>query len=1623
MKHPTKSHDLSSVCPVCTHLNLPPPPRTAARERLMNTRARIGALLFGLAFLLGAAEAQAAAVCSNTPGVNDRVVCQQGDATVIDIDLTNPAIATAVANEYAVYAHHTGTGGIDVEVAGGALSATGQGGYGVFAYQRGAGGVSIVLKEGVDVTSANHGIVGLIENSANAAAITVSVTAGTVSATDATAGGAGVWAQHQGTGGIDIDLANVAVSTKGSGHGVYGRHTGAGGTGVDVDVKSGSISTVGDGAFGIGGAIIGNSGGAVSIDVTDVDVTTEGSNSHGVYGLISNAVGEALTVSVTRGSLSTAGRGAQGIFGHVAGSASTASLSIYSTAVTISTTARANGVYARQEGAGGIAFDLRGGSVTTANDSAHAVLADNRGAGGTDIDLEGVAISTTGDGSYGVFGYTGTGGGAIAIDVTGGRIVTTGDDSYGVIAADLNAASEAALSIYADGVTVTTTGYASYGIYARHAGTGSLDVDLDDAAISTAGDETYGVVGNIGNAASTAAIAIDAAGDSAIAVEGLNTAGMLGLQAGLGSVGITTGAGTAIEAPFAIGMDARATNDASAAGRIVVTPGGKVEAREAGVLAWAERSSGHTFGDGAQTADDAARTAPMIHVASSGTVTVGASVTEAFIRGRIAGADETLSAVEQAVLSAITSGDSDALDTALAALPAAYDADWKAEARNLQRKRIAESPGDAARAATANRAGEIAASEILGLSRAGIRAVVRSHTGMATFIRQGDRDPAILAIAAAARTERQQAALAEQEKLSAAERTVLEAVLTGSGLEAALDALSGATYTDDWKDGVRQRAASYNAGDIQVDVTGGSISAEGNGVEALYAVPHDRNGAIAVTVAEGARVTGGANGLYVRGAGAGEGNLHAQSVTVNGAVTGGTGAGVHLAGGGRLTVGATGETGATSGVGVLADGGDLTATVSGTVRGDVRVDGGALTLSVPEGGVVTGTVRDPAGPLTVAGSIGRLLYTDGATVTVAATGALTGVDVDGRTEALRSEAGNLDVTVAGRVAGDLRAPSGGTLTLSVPEGGVVTGTAYDPIGPLTVAGRIGRLLYSGGATVTVTATGRLTGVEGAAEALRSEAGDLDVTVAGMVTGDVLGLGDGDHMVTVARGGSVTGTVRLAASTVRVAGVVGRVHLDRGGTVTVDASGRVTGVEGVGIRSETGDLTVTVAGVVMGDILALGSGEHAVSVAPGGAVTGTVRVATESTVRVAGTAGRVLLDRGGTVAIGEAGRVTGVDGEAIRSASGELVVSIRQAPGETAEQLLNRIQGTMRDADGAPPEVRYVFADGRRIDDLGAPGSARSVPLGPFDVGIGHDGRLVREYAPRVRVYEALPSVLLGLNGTSGFHDRMAAPRSPNGVWARIETSGGSRETERSTSTSGGRLAWTQRRYRVETGVDFPLEAGVASLSAHHRRASAEVSGNDGGIDVAGNGVGASVSWRLSDGVYVDGGVSATWYDVALESGQRGSLKRDVGAFGHAVGVEAGRRVALGSGPLGALTATPRARLSYSRVGMDAFTDAVEARVSLDKGRAATGRAGVRVEASEGGSRLFGSVDVERAFSRETAVKVSDVGLSSKAEATRVLVEAGGAVEWDGGRYALQGAARWATGARDYGGGVTIKVRF
>ena len=1651
----------------------------------MSTRTRAAALAPGLllALVFCAGEAAAQNVCRGGSHTGSGIIaCTEGAGSSADI-LVNPGklgINHATANVVAVGGSHSGSGDVELRMTAGSVVTTGTAGHGLYARHAGAtGGAMVIGMSGGSVETRGSNAYAIWARRASGTGnVRIDVTGGSLSRKGGTGGV--VLGAHGGTGNVTVNMtAGATLEATGAGvGGLIAVHSGTGD--LAIGLTGGSIATTGIGidAGRSNAATAGNV--AVTVSHASSAVRTTGALGHGVS--IVNIAGAA-AITMRDGLVETTGAGALGL--------------------------HADSYSDTESGPGTTSIVLEGGTIRTrggihtfsnVNYYSHGIRAQSSYTrGDVSVRMTGGAVETAGAGAYGMFVVKGGPAGAGSIEMTGGTITTAGDGASG------------AYVVYSSGLT--------------------------------------------GDSANTEGLSIDVAG--AVSAEGLNTSvdglitrGLLGVHEGWGSAAVRTRAAAEIAAPFAVGMEGRLTNDASAAGRIVVTHEGAVEARDVGVLAWAARSSGHTKGRGARTADDAARTAPMIHVTSSGDVTVGASVTDAFIRARITGADETLSTGEQAVLSEIVAGDSDGLTKALAALPASYDAAWKAEAQNLLRKRAASSAAPTGDGPLAQRAAE----EILGLSRAGVRAMALSHTTRPSS--PTGRPSSSTEIVDHVRAG---------DALSDAERAVLDAVLTkgaGSELETALTALTGAAYTPTWKSTVRRLAATYNAGDIQVDVTGGAIAAEGNGVEALYAVPHDSNGAIAVTVAEGARITGGANGIYVRGGGAGEGSLRAQSVTVNGRVTGGTGtgAGVHLVGGGTVTVGATGAVGATSGVGILGDGGgDLVATVSGTVTGDLRVDGGGdLTADVMSGGVVTGTIHDPqtsftvgngasigrllyasgatvtvsgggkltgvegvavestAGPLsvtvndegrvegdlesggtltatvmaggvvtgtvhdpqasfTVSGRIGRLLYANGATVTVARTGALTGVEDGGKTQALHSAAGDLDVSVAGRVTGDLRAQGGGdlsasvsgtvdgdvraegggALTLDLKEGGTVTGTVHDPVGLPTVTGRIGRLLYTNGATVTVARTGALTGVEvgGRREALRIEAGDLAFRVAGTVTGDVRALGDGDlsatisgtltgdvfglgageHVVTVPEGGTVTGTVHLAASTVRVDGTAGRVLFDQGGTVTVGSTGHITGIEVEGrtaaIRSEAGDLVVGVAGRVTGDVIGLGSRPARVTTGPGSRVEGGIDVAgAGSEVRADGTVeGNVRFRRGGTVTAGPDGKVEG----RVSSDRGELVAVAEQKPDETEAEAVERAFPGELVEEGGTPTVQ-IRKEGEPARSVGAPDTMAALLDGAWDVGVERTGsgafEVARELAPRSRVYEALPSVVLGMNGLRWYGERTAAPRSTKGGWARVESFRGEWKADASASQkeSGVGLKYRHRRHGVAVGWGGALgEEARIGASLHHRRGTAKVT-EGGDVELYGTGAGVSGTWTREED-YLDVQAAMTWYEADLTSSRRGALRKDLSGFGHALGVEAGRRMELEHLPAG-MVLIPRAGLVHSRVSMDAFSDATGARVSVEDARSLRGRAGVDVEAKPGGaagSRVFASVEVEHEFSTDRKVRVSGTELESEAEAMWLRLGLNGVHTWEEGRYTLAGGVGYATsgGSHELGGGLSLNLRF
>ncbi len=456
--------------------------------------------------------------------------------------------------------------------------------------------------------------------------------------------------------------------------------------------------------------------------------------------------------------------------------------------------------------------------------------------------------------------------------------------------------------------------------------------------------------------------------------DGQSKAAVSILQRGTGDAVAGVSEGATLTSKHNAGIYADLSNGSNAAGQIKITQGGTISGRK-GVYARVGRVS-------AQGETRAAADQPAIDIAWTGAFARGTGTAEndddRFLARDVAHAVAVAQEVEaekamrygqaagveaqvmswRAVMTAVAKGDDPGEITDAAATLAgeggpAIRAAFRAVLANAD---LDEIPGAAA----------INTDGTAGLSNAEIDAYLTAN-------------PAVLRNALA-------------QGLSDAEKAVLRAATTNTGLEAALEGVAGAA--DAWKDEVRALLARFNAGDIRIAVNGGSIDSRGDGVRAYYATPHAANGGIDVTVAEGAEVTGAMAGVYVSGAGRGAGGVLDQSVTVNGTVTGGTDAAVHLVGGGSLTVGEKGRVLAgSSGRAVLVnEPGPAAIVIHGTVRGG-------------------------------AGADAAVHLTGGGSVTVGRSGS---VDANGADAAIRGEGAATTVTIhmEGRTREDVEAASG-----------------------------------------------------------------------------------------------------------------------------------------------------------------------------------------------------------------------------------------------------------------------------------------------------------------------------------------------------------------------------------------------------------------------------------------------------------------------------------------------------------------------------------------------------------------------------------------------------------------------
>ncbi len=332
---------------------------------------------------------------------------------------------------------------------------------------------------------------------------------------------------------------------------------------------------------------------------------------------------------------------------------------------------------------------------------------------------------------------------------------------------------------------------------------------------------------------------------------------------------------------------------------------------------------------------------------------------------------------------------------------------------------------------------------------------------------------------------------------------------------------------------------------------------------------------------------------------------------------------------------------------------------------------------------------------------------------------------------------------------------------------------------------------------------------------------------------------------------------------------------------------------------------------------------------------------------------------------------------------------------------------------------------------------------------------LRLYSNRSRLYEVLPSVLLGLVELTPYSTRMAVPRRTTGetvmlesskgervavprsrmdIWVRMAIRDGERMAQTSTTARGFRgqsLAWDVKQTDLEAGRDVVTDASLMmGVSAHYRQGKATVR-RGGTVEATGAGMGLSLTWTDDNGLYVDGQLAYTrFFDVTMVSSTSsvGTITSTGGGNGLAVGVEVGQPMSLGD-----MTVTPRGGLSWSSVDLDAFDEPATidgaSRIAPSKEQSVQGRVGVLAELgpAEVDSRLYASLDLEHEFSPELAVMAGNARLMAKGKPTWVRVGVGGSMSLGGSdTMMLAGDAFYATAGSDntdFGGGVALTFRF
>jgi fibronectin-binding autotransporter adhesin len=330
------------------------------------------------------------------------------------------------------------------------------------------------------------------------------------------------------------------------------------------------------------------------------------------------------------------------------------------------------------------------------------------------------------------------------------------------------------------------------------------------------------------------------------------------------------------------------------------------------------------------------------------------------------------------------------------------------------------------------------------------------------------------------------------------------------------------------------------------------------------------------------------------------------------------------------------------------------------------------------------------------------------------------------------------------------------------------------------------------------------------------------------------------------------------------------------------------------------------------------------------------------------------------------------------------------------------------------------------------------------------------FQPGASVYEALPSVLLGLNtvgtlaqriegrqvlaergnGASTIASRGASGTSGQsvlpGAWLRIE---GNRADMTPDASSTG-VSYDQNTWRLQGGLDMMVYEGatgslVAGINLFTGSSSADVLAVAGGgnISTDTNGIGLTATWYGNQGFYADAQLQYASLDSDLSSNVLGALTSGLDGSGRLASIEIGQEFVLPSG----MALTPQAQLTWSEVSFDSFTGPNSEAVSLGDNDSLQVRLGLAAEQSwdfdtGAQARLYGIANVTHEMRDTTSVMVSGTELSASAPDSAGEVGLGGSYDWgrDGGRksslYGEVSASRELSGGKMRGLSGTVGFR-